>query len=205
MALPINVPARVMDDTFLSRLAYELATTLYPPEYVFSQFGITQAFFADSIANRPDFIAYYNEARAVWHSTDNAQQRFAKKAHIVLEEFLPECHRLLMDPHTNPQAKATFAQWLSKVSGADAVHNGQRAVAGEGGPTVTINIGATQLTVKTTPAPPEPATLESTAVEILPTQVNPQPATPATTPVPVAQPDNAIRWTDRTHSELVVK
>ena len=214
MLLPLNVPNRVLDDTCLSRLAYELATSLYTPEQVFSQFGISPQYFADHVCNHPAFIAYYAEARQVWYSTDNSLQRFTKKAGIVLEEFLPELNRLLHDPHAPASAKATFAQWLSKVAGADNVHNAQRGPTDSGAPTVTINItGGPAITVD--PNPPvevlptqvtitQPATPDPSVLQAVTLQTAPEPATPEKPPQ-VINAGEGIGWWNAPVSQLEKK
>lgn len=222
MLLPLNAPKPVLDDTFFSRLAYELACSLYTPEQVFTQFGISSQFFADHICNHPAFIAYYAEARQVWYSTDNSLQRFTKKAGIVLEEFLPELNRILHDPHAPASAKATFAQWLSKVAGADNVHNAQRGPSDSGAPTVTINItGGPAITLNpgADPNPPvevlptqvtihQPATPEPPVSQAIPLQMAPQPATDLAAqekPAQVINQGEGIGWWNAPVSQLEKK
>lgn len=186
-----KAPGPILSDVFLSRLAYELATTLYDPEIVFQHFGIGSAYFAQYICYNPAFMAYYAEARAVWNSSDNAMHRFTRKAGIVLEDFLTEAHRLLNDPNSPMAPKVTLAQWLGRVAGAENVHPPVRNALGDGGvatQTVVINLSHGHDKSQ------KPIVLDNHVTEVLPEQVipntplpNPFVPPPFTPPMPPVQ------------------
>jgi hypothetical protein len=133
----------MITDRFLSALAYELSTSLYDPEVVFRNHGISSEYFARFICYNPAFMAFYAEARAVWNASDNSMHRFTKKAGILMEAWLDEAYRLLHDVNSPMAAKVTLVQWLGRVAGAENVHPPVRNASGDGGvatQTVVINL-----------------------------------------------------------------
>lgn len=197
MALPspaITNPCDVLlrNDTLLSRLAYEIAKDLLPVSQILALYKITEEEFNERIVDNPVFMTFFAEARSVWGSSSNAQQRIAAKAGIQLEQWLVEADRLLHDPNSPMAPKVELAKYLGRIAGVEAVHAERRAeVAGDSRTTVVINLGHARQVIEKERTP----VLEADFAEVLPngvsTPIFTQPFAQTATgqsPAPVRQP-----------------
>lgn len=127
----------LLDDTRLSRLAHELARGMYSPETILEQYEITMDEFNSRVVHNQTFMAYYAEARDIWHASTNAAERIKLKSGVIFEEWLREGNRLLHDPLSPMAAKVDLAKFLGRIVGLEPK---ERAVATGPDRSVSIQI-----------------------------------------------------------------
>lgn len=198
---PVTDPCKLLltNDTLLSRLAYELARDLYPVPQILACYNVTEEQFNDQIRDNQSFMTFFAEARSVWNSSANQQQRIAAKAGILTEQWLDEADTLFHDPNNPMASKVELFKWMSRVAGVEAVFADRRAeVQGDTRTVVTINLGHAHKVIEKERVP----VVEGEFTEVLPNGVTvtpqfsqpfaptPAAAASATSPLPQRQPDN---------------
>lgn len=124
-----------------SRLIADLVANVRFQKDVLVQYGLSQEDLARKMLN-PGFAAHYRATSAAWNSDMNAQERIRLKAAFLLEDTLPELHRIAKNPQTPVNAKLGAVEQLTKIS---TVANVPKQAEGGGEMhKITINIGTQQ-------------------------------------------------------------
>lgn len=122
-----------------ARLVWELVANISPPAEILKRHGLTVQDFA---AKKRDamFIAAYKEAKSVWNSDLNVQQRIKFKAGLLVEDSLQDLFVIIKNPEMSAQLKIDAHKQLSALAGA----TGNKQQGGEGGSgfKLTINLGS---------------------------------------------------------------
>lgn len=153
----------LLNDTLLSRLAYELARQIYPTDQVLATYHISEETFNARVMNNPAFMVYYAEAYSIWHESSNAVERTRLKSGNMFEDWLREADRLLHDPALSMAPKVELAKYLGRISGMEPAAT--QSTGGDRGVSVTINLGHARISPKT-------ITIEKTLTDV-PDEVTP--------------------------------
>lgn len=122
-----------------SRLIADLVANVRFQKDVLQQYGLTQEDLARKMLN-PGFAAHFRATHAAWNSDMNAQERIRLKAAFLLEDTLPELHKIVKGAQTPVNAKLAAVEQLTKIS---TVANMPKQAEGGGEKhSITINIGA---------------------------------------------------------------
>jgi hypothetical protein len=121
-----------------SRLIADLVANIRKPEDILSSYGITQEQLAKKLLN-PMFVQHFKDTQRLWNSDMNAQQRIRAKAAFILEDTLPQLHKIASGQQTPVNAKLAAIEQLTKIS--TVAHVPKEASAGGEKHSIVINIG----------------------------------------------------------------
>jgi hypothetical protein len=132
-------------DTKIMALAREIALNIRPIQSILETLEIDPDQF-QRIKSQPRFQSYLESERQAWNSTLNASERVKLKSLSMLEEWLPEAHRRIIDRTESLNAKAEVVKILSRFAGF-----GVSGVSADGGGEkikISINLGADTLSIE---------------------------------------------------------
>jgi hypothetical protein len=134
-------PGSGLLDPSAASLARELAQAIRPvesvlPDYGFS--GLNDPLWIDFSAT-PEFKRMLEEAQREWNAADTTKRRIQMKAQTSVEMFLPELHRIVVDPVADRADRINAAKLMKSFAGMD-VPAGGPGMGGEGGGGVTVKI-----------------------------------------------------------------
>ncbi len=137
-ALPDNTSVMETINDIDSRLIADLVANIRQPADILRQYGITEEQLAKKLLN-PLFVQHFRETQRLWNSDMNAKQRIQAKAAYLLEDSLPQLHRIANGQQVPINAKMAAIEQLSKIS---TVSHVPKDVNGSGEKhSITINIG----------------------------------------------------------------
>lgn len=122
-----------------SSLIADLVANVRFQKDVLAQYNLTQEDLARKMLN-PGFAAHYRATHAAWNSDMNAQERIRLKAAFLLEDSLPDMHKIIKNPQTPVNAKLGAIEQLTKISTVAVVPKEQQG--GSETHKITINIGS---------------------------------------------------------------
>lgn len=121
------------------RLIWELVAKISAPKDVLDRYGMTAA---DLTAKFKDnmFMAAFREAKGLWNSDMNVQQRIKFKSGLLLEDSLVDLMLIIKDPKQLTTAKLEATKQLGQLS---QTINPKSQADGGGGSAfkLTINLG----------------------------------------------------------------
>ena len=125
------------DDQLLVRLAREIAMDHYELEEILKRYQINQLQW-EHIKNDKYFASVLTNEIAEWNASNNTHERSKLKAAAVIEDWLPEAHKMLHARGETLSGRVALAQLLAKIAGMGL----QTAVVegGGGGERFVINI-----------------------------------------------------------------
>ena len=129
-----------------ARLICDLVANIRPAAEVLKAHGITPTEFAAKAKNEL-FAGAYREAQKVWKSDMNIQQRIRLKSAFLLEDSLPNLHRIITAEGIGVNAKLEAIEKLIKIS---TVANVPKEGAQREMHNITINIGGDRPPIKVT-------------------------------------------------------
>lgn len=121
-----------------ARLIWELVANITPPADVLVRYGLTPA---DLAAKKNDkmFVAAFKEAKALWASDLNVQQRIRIKAALLTEDTLMDIFMIAKNPDMNAQYRLEASKHLAAMGDALPKKGGEGG--GGAGFKLTINMG----------------------------------------------------------------
>lgn len=130
-------PAGALNDSD-ARLIWELVANISPAADVLKRHGLTVADFA---AKKRDtmFVAAFKEAKAVWNSDMNVQQRIKFKSGLLLEDSLQDLFLIIKNPEMAASLKMEATKQLGQLS--QTINPKQSAESGGSAFKLTINLG----------------------------------------------------------------
>lgn len=96
MALPIPIATSPDLNAQDAQLVWELVSDITPKEDVLIRHGMTPADLKAKL-NNPMFRSAYVEAKRLWSSDMNAQDRIKVKATMMVEDALIDVYRIIKD------------------------------------------------------------------------------------------------------------
>ena len=128
------------DDLMLVRLAREIAMDHHELEEILKRYGIDVLQW-DRISKDKYFVSILQGEIVSWNESGNTHERSKLKAAAVIEEWLPEAHKMLHARGETLTARVGLAQLLAKIAGMGAA-----AMNVEGGSmgerfVININLG----------------------------------------------------------------
>lgn len=127
------------DDQLLVRLAREIAMDHYELDEILKRYQIDARHW-ERIKEDKYFTSVLASEIASWNETVNTHQRSKLKAAAVIEDWLPEAHKMLHARGESLAARVSLAQLLTKIAGMGAAVEGE--VIGDGGKfVININLG----------------------------------------------------------------
>jgi hypothetical protein len=123
-----------------ARLIWELVAKIRSTKEVLENYGLTQTDLANKLRDKM-FVGAYKEAKSVWASDLNVQQRIKFKSGLLLEDSLQDIFCIIKDPAMGVTAKLEATKQLGQLS---QTINPKPSAAGEGGSgfKLTINLGS---------------------------------------------------------------
>jgi hypothetical protein len=106
-----SVPSEVITH----QLACELATGLYNNQDILDKFELTVAQLK-RICKSPQFRLKYQEAKAVWESSDNVQQRIRQKSALLLEDSVLPLYSIIHNTNLAPAARTDAFSKLMAIA-----------------------------------------------------------------------------------------
>lgn len=121
-----------------ARLVWELVANIFPPADILKRHGLTGA---DLKAKMKDamFVAAYKEAKTLWASDLNVQQRIKLKAGLLLEDSLQDLFVMIKDPQQSASNKLEATKQLGQLS--QTINPKQQSGPEGSGFKLTINLG----------------------------------------------------------------
>lgn len=130
------VPDLAINDTD-SKLIWELVAEISKPSEILARYSITPQQFAEKQRNRM-WVAAYREAKKLWKSDLNVQQRIKLKSALLLEDSLIQIAKIISTPEMSAAVKLDAAEVLGKLS--DSWEPGKKQGVQQMAQNVTINI-----------------------------------------------------------------
>jgi hypothetical protein len=129
-------------DQKLLGLARELALDIKPRADVLKEYSMSEAEF-ERVSNLPLFRRYFEQEVTQWQASLAAPDRVRIKSAAVLEEWLPELYRRMLDRSEALSSKVEAGKLLAKMA---EIGNPRPGVGDGGGErfSVTINLGSDQ-------------------------------------------------------------
>lgn len=121
-----------------SRLIADLVANIRQPADILAQYGITVEQLASKMRS-PLFFGHFRDTQRLWNSDMNAQQRIRAKAAFILEDTLPQLHKIASGQQVPVNAKLAAIEQLTKIS--TVAHVPKEASAGGEKHSIVINIG----------------------------------------------------------------
>lgn len=125
-------------DKVSSQLALELVAGLQDTEQILERYDLTTQQFA-KVAATPRFRTLYREAKELWQSDANAQERIRAKALSLVEENLLTLFKISNDIDENTGQRLEATKQLTDIAGAKPQKTGEVAQGSRF--SVTINLG----------------------------------------------------------------
>lgn len=130
-------PAGALNDSD-ARLIWELVANISPATDILKRHGLAVADFAAKKRDKM-FVAAYKEARTVWNSDMNVQQRIKFKAGLLLEDSLQDLFLIVKNPDMAASLKMEATKQLGQLS---QTINPKQSGGSEGSAfKLTINLG----------------------------------------------------------------
>lgn len=130
--------ATALSDTD-GRLIWELVAKISTPKDILDRYGLTstdlQAKFADKM-----FQAAFREAKGLWNSDMNVQQRIKFKSGLLLEDSLVDLMLIIKDPKQLTSSKLEATKQLGQLS--QTINPKTQAESGGSAFKLTINMGS---------------------------------------------------------------
>jgi hypothetical protein len=143
LSLPPNyvptLPAGADRERFMVRLAREIAMDLRPLDAILELNGVSHAEF-ERIKVNPYFTRVLINEKENWEAAANTKQRVELKAAAIVEEFLPELYRRLVDPKEDLLKVVKGLEHASRL--AKMGHDKDGSVDPTDKVVITINMGA---------------------------------------------------------------
>lgn len=136
MALPIPIATSPDLNAQDAQLVWELVSDITPKEDVLIRHGMTPADLKAKL-NNPMFRSAYVEAKRLWSSDMNAQDRIKVKATMMVEDALIDVYRIIKDDTALSVSKLEAFEKLGKL----AQVMGQKPSAVGERHTIIINVG----------------------------------------------------------------
>lgn len=136
MALPTSLSNSPDLNSGDAQLIWELVSNISPKEEVLARHGLdTKGLHART--KNPMFRSAYQEAKRLWSSDLNVQERIRLKAAYMLEDSLPDLFKIIKDDSQPGAAKLEAIEKLGKLSQVMV----QKAGATGERHTIIINVG----------------------------------------------------------------
>ena len=100
-------------------LAMDLAMRLRPTKDVAEKYGLTVSEL-QLLLNFPAFRQMVADAKSVWASDMNAEQRVRAKAALAVEDTIPDLHGIVVDNMADPRHRSDAFSKLARVAQLDA-------------------------------------------------------------------------------------
>lgn len=97
-----------------AQLIWELVAEISAPAEVLSRYGLTPATLRDKMKDQM-FRAAFREAKTLWKSDLNAEERVKVKARAMVEDSLVDIFAILKSEHMIPQIRLEAFEKLMKV------------------------------------------------------------------------------------------
>ena len=98
-----------------AQLVWELVAQISPTSEVLARYGLTPQDLRSKLKDRM-FRSAYREARTLWHSDMNVEQRIRLKAKYMIEDSILDLFKILKDPNTPSNVKLEAFSTLAKVA-----------------------------------------------------------------------------------------
>ncbi len=128
----------VSSDELTHQLATEMATGLYSIADVGEKFGLS-ASKLKRIAKSPHFKRIYAEAKALWDSDGNVQERVRRKSALLLEDSILPMYSIIHNNELAPAARIEAFAKLRSTADMEPTKGGDGTVKENF--TLNINIG----------------------------------------------------------------
>jgi hypothetical protein len=132
----------MLDDLQLVRLAREIAMDIRELDEILSDHNVSRAAF-ERLQRNQNFSRMLANELSAWQSAANTNERVRFKTAAMVEDFLPELYKQLINEREPLLAKTKALEFIAKLAGynqidrADQVSPGDRVV-------VQINLGSDQ-------------------------------------------------------------
>jgi hypothetical protein len=136
MGLPASLANSPDLNSSDATLIWELVSDINPAKEVLARHGMTPNDLQKKTRN-PMFRSAYQEARRLWSSELNVQERIKLKAAYLLEDSLPDLFKIIKDDSQPGSAKMIAIEQLGKLSQVMA----QKKEGGGERHSITINVG----------------------------------------------------------------
>src|SRR5258708_358678 len=137
----MKVPARLdLNQELLAvQLAREIAINLNDIETILEHYSVSDMQW-QKLQRNARFQALVQEAVAEWNAAGNTQERVKIKSAAMVEEFLPEAHRLIHDASQPLSGKVEMAKFVKSLTalGVSGIEGGSEKFS------VIINLGASE-------------------------------------------------------------
>jgi len=134
-----TLPEAARREINMVKLAREIAMDLRGLQEILEHHCVSQRDF-EVLKRNPHFCRVLSSEIEAWQSATNTQQRVRLKSASMMEEFLPELYRRLIDPKEDLMKVTKGAELVTKLSGLGAEE------AKDNDPSnrvmITINMGA---------------------------------------------------------------
>lgn len=135
-SLPTKPNSSVPSYKASARLAQELAAGLSDPKDILERFGLTKAQLQRIVQDK-HFKELYGEAKRVWNSMDNVEERIRAKSMYLLEDSILPLYSIIHNNDLQPAARIDAFSKLMKISDMEP----KKDVDNSGNTfTVTINV-----------------------------------------------------------------
>lgn len=139
MAIPASLANSPDLNSGDAQLIWELVSNISPKAEVLGRHGLDARGLVKR-SNNPMFRSAYQEAKRLWSSDLNVQERIKLKAAYMLEDSLPDLFKIIKDDSQPGAAKLEAIEKLGKLSQVmvqKATGQGERH-------TIVINVGDTK-------------------------------------------------------------
>jgi hypothetical protein len=138
MTNALSLPPADDLDTQMRKVARELAMGIYELDTILDQNEVDEYTF-HRFKEHPRFLEYLKQEREAWNAASNVSERTKLKAGIIMEEFMIDAAKDLIDKKTPLNQRVELAKLLAKVAGMGEART--PIGGGVGGFQLNINIG----------------------------------------------------------------
>ncbi len=128
------------DDVLLVRLAREIAMDHFELEDILRRYGVSVLQW-EHISKDAYFTTLLQSEMVAWNGAHNTHERSKLKAAAVIEDWLPEAHRMLHARGETLTSRVGLASLLSKIAGMGVTAEGVSISGGGERFVININLG----------------------------------------------------------------